>query len=93
VGEALGGPAALPWAQRTAEACREWVESRHGMPLETAVFVGTLGRIVARPAGAGLLVAFAENDASAGLLRVRLREIAEQVTGDGTAAPQLQPLP
>ncbi len=83
MGDSLGGSAALPLAERAAEACRAWRASRPDHPLEAAVFVGSRGRILARPVGAGVLVAFAENDASAGMLRVRMREIADKISSAG----------
>lgn len=72
-GEAIGGSAALPLARRAAAACREWIDDG-GTPLDTAVFVGTQGRLVVRTAGDGHLVAFAENDAAAGLLKIKMRD-------------------
>lgn len=89
MGDALGGSEALPLAQRTAEACQAWRAARPDQPLEAAVFVGAAGRILARPVGDGMLVAFAENDASAGVLRVRMRETADRITTatGPTAAP------
>jgi len=81
MGESLGGAEAAPLVRKAAEACSSWMNAQPRLPLETAVFVGASGRIVVRPAGAGVLVAFAENDASAGLLRLKLREIADQISG------------
>ncbi|HEY3412891.1 MAG TPA: hypothetical protein VGM51_07520 [Armatimonadota bacterium] len=81
-GEAIGGAAALPLARRAADACRRWVEGG-GTPLDAAVFVGTEGRLVVRTAGQGHLVAFAENDAAAGLLKMRMRDAAAQMKAVG----------
>lgn len=86
MGDSLGGSAALPLAERAAEACQAWRTARPDPPLEAAVFVGTTGRILVRPIGAGMLVAFAENDASAGMLRVRMREMADQMASAGGRA-------
>lgn len=89
MGDSLGGSAALPLAERAAEACRAWQTARPDHPLEAALFVGSIGRILVRPIGSGMLVAFAENDASAGMLRVRMREVADQISSAGSRTPGL----
>lgn len=78
LGEAVGGFAALPLAKKAAEVCRQWAADG-GDAVDTAVFVGTEGRIVVRSAGGGYLVAFAENDAAAGLLKMRMRDAAKEM--------------
>ena len=82
LGEAIGGASALPLARRAADACKKWIDDG-GTPLDTAVFVGTEGRLVVRTAGEGHLVAFAENDAAAGLLKMKMRDAAAAMKTEG----------
>lgn len=77
MGEAIGGPEAAAVAQRAANACRTWIQA--GGALESAVFTAENGRLVVRAVGDGMLVAFTEPDAAAGLVKVRMRETAEQM--------------
>jgi predicted regulator of Ras-like GTPase activity (Roadblock/LC7/MglB family) len=77
-GEAIGGARALTLAKRAVEACSAWMEQSSAR-LDTAVFVGSEGRLVLQSAGSGVLVAFAENDAAAGLLKMRMREAASAI--------------
>jgi predicted regulator of Ras-like GTPase activity (Roadblock/LC7/MglB family) len=77
MGEAIGGPEAAPVAHRAAEACRAWMQG--GGPLETAVFTAERGRLLLRVVGDGMLVVFTEADAATGLVKVRMRETAEQI--------------
>lgn len=74
-GESIGVAEGLDLSRRSADAAAEWAAKAHE-PLEGAVFIGTAGRIVVRMAGKGVLVAFAENDSAAGLLKIRMREAA-----------------
>jgi predicted regulator of Ras-like GTPase activity (Roadblock/LC7/MglB family) len=74
-GEAIGGAQAVVLARRAAEAYSAWM-AQSSATLDMAVFVGAEGRLVLHSAGAGVLVAFAENDAAAGLLKMRMREAA-----------------
>ena len=76
MGEAIGGESAVPLARRAAEAFWQWFGTDEQDRLESATFVGHSGRLVAQAAGGAVLVAFAENEASAGLLRVRMRALA-----------------
>lgn len=74
-GDAIGGEGALPLARRAAEAFRQWAKDGK-TSLDAAVFVGAEGRLLVRAAGKGCLVAFAENDAAAGLLNMKMRDAA-----------------
>jgi len=77
MGEAVGGAEAVPLAERAAEACRAWIAD--GRLLETATFSAERGRLLLRAVGDGMLVVFAESDAGAGLIKVRMREMAEKM--------------
>lgn len=77
MGEAIGGSNAAPVARRAAEACRAWM--KEGRTLESAIFSAERGRLLVRVVGSGTLVVFAEADAAAGLVKVRMREAAEQI--------------
>lgn len=81
LGEAIGGAAALPLARKAAGVFGDW-EANGGAPISAAVFVGTEGRVLVRAAGSGYLVAFAENDAAAGLLKMRMRDAAREMNGE-----------
>lgn len=89
IGDALGGSEALPLARRAAEACRAWQDQRPEKALESVVCVGARGRIVVWPVAGGALMAFAENDASAGILRLRMKEAAQKIAETAPAdAPE-----
>jgi predicted regulator of Ras-like GTPase activity (Roadblock/LC7/MglB family) len=83
LGEAVGGIEALPLARKAADVLRGW-SADGGAPLEAAVFAGTEGRILVRAAGGGYLVAFAENDSAAGLLKMRMRDAAKEMNAGTT---------
>jgi predicted regulator of Ras-like GTPase activity (Roadblock/LC7/MglB family) len=77
MGDAIGGSEAVAVAQRAADACREW--TRNGHPLETASFRAEGGRLILRTVGEAMLIVFTEDDTALGMVKVRMRETAEQI--------------
>jgi predicted regulator of Ras-like GTPase activity (Roadblock/LC7/MglB family) len=77
MGDAIGGPEAVAVAQRAAEACRVWM--KNGTPLEAASFRAEGGRLIVRTVGDAMLIVFTEEETASGMVKVRMREIAEQI--------------
>ncbi|HEY3267900.1 MAG TPA: hypothetical protein VGM37_13295 [Armatimonadota bacterium] len=86
-GESIGGQDAADMARAAARIWREWLLATPSAPKDAAVFVAETGRLVLRAAGSGTLLAFAENDASAGLLKLRMRDVAEQIAAETAECP------
>lgn len=86
LGEAIGGESAVTTAQDAVQACMNWRDAQNTDSMQTAIFVGERGRLLAQVVGSGMLIAFAENESSAGLLRLRLQETAEKIMNSGESA-------